>query len=124
MALGPVQLMVVGFDHGKFTGEILPELERLADGRRRPLVDLMFVDKDDDGNITAVQLSDLTTDEAMEWGAIAGALVGFGVDGEEGAEAGALAGAEAGARTATSSMSPRCGIWPTRSRRERLPRSR
>ena len=97
MALGPVQLMVVGFDHGKFTGEILPELERLAAADVVRLVDLMFVDKDDDGNITAVQLSDLTTDEAMEWGAIAGALVGFGVDGEEGAEAGALAGAEAGA---------------------------
>jgi uncharacterized membrane protein len=96
MALGPVQMMVVGFDHGKFTGEILPELERLAAADVVRLVDLMFVDKDDDGNITAVQLSDLTTDEAMEYGALAGALVGFGVGGEEGAEAGALAGAEAG----------------------------
>ena len=66
MALGPVQLMVVGFDHGKFTGEILPELERLAAADVVRLIDLMFVDKDDDGNITAVQLSDLTTDEAME----------------------------------------------------------
>jgi hypothetical protein len=56
----------------------------------------MFVDKDDDGNITAVQLSDLTADEAMEFGAFVGALVGFGVAGEEGAEIGALEGAEAG----------------------------
>lgn len=96
MELGPVQMLVVGFDHGKFTGEILPELERLAAADVVRLVDLMFVDKDDDGNITAVQLSDLTADEAMEFGAFVGALVGFGVAGEEGAEIGALEGAEAG----------------------------
>ncbi len=96
MELGPVQMMVVGFEHGKFTGEILPELRRLADADVVRLVDLMFVDKDDAGNITAVQLSDLSTAEAMEWGAIAGALVGLGMAGEEGAEVGALAGAEAG----------------------------
>ena len=96
MSLGPVQLMVVGFDHGNFTGEILPELKRLADADVVRVVDLMFVDKDDAGDITAVQLSDLTTDEAMEFGAFVGALVGFGVGGEEAAEAGAIAGAEAG----------------------------
>jgi hypothetical protein len=52
---------------------------------------LLVVNKDDDGNITAVQTNDLTTDEAMEFGAIAGALIGFGADGEEGMEAGGIA---------------------------------
>jgi uncharacterized membrane protein len=94
--LGPIQLMVVGFEDGNFTGEILPELERLAAADVVRVVDLMFVDKDDQGEITAVQLSDLTTEEAMQFGAFAGALVGFGVGGEEGAETGALAGVEAG----------------------------
>ena len=43
----------------------------------------------------AVETSDLTKDEAVELGAFAGALIGFGAAGEEGAEAGALAGAAA-----------------------------
>ena len=36
------------------------------------------MNKDDEGNITALQVSDLTQDEAIEMGAIAGALIGFG----------------------------------------------
>jgi uncharacterized membrane protein len=95
MAFGPVQMLVVGFDEPNFTGKIAAELERLREQDLVRLVDLLVVNKDDDGNITAIQTSDLTQDEAMEFGAIAGALIGFGADGEEGLEAGAIAGAEA-----------------------------
>ena len=95
MAFGPVQMLVVGFDEPNFTGKIAAELERLREQDLIRLVDLLVVNKDDDGNITAIQTSDLTQDEAMEFGAIAGALIGFGADGEEGIEAGAIAGAEA-----------------------------
>jgi len=59
------------------------------------IVDALVVQKDDDGDVTALQVSDLSTDEAMEMGAIAGALVGFGF-GEEGAELGAQLGAAEG----------------------------
>ena len=31
MTIGPVQLVVLGFEGGSFTGEILPELRRLRD---------------------------------------------------------------------------------------------
>ena len=41
----------------------------------------------------AIKYSHLSQEEAMAFGAIAGALVGLGADGEEGAEAGAVAGA-------------------------------
>jgi hypothetical protein len=41
--------------------------------------------------------SNLTKDEAIELGTKIGALIGLGIEGEEGAEAEALAGAEAGA---------------------------
>jgi len=95
MAFGPVQMLVVGFDEPKFTGKIAAELERLREQDVIRLVDLLVVQKDDEGNITAVQTSDLSQDEAMEFGAIAGALIGFGAEGEEGVEAGAIAGAEA-----------------------------
>ena len=95
MEFGPVQMLVVGFEHGKFEGEILAELKRLREQEIIRLVDLLFVTKDDDGEIVTVELSDLSQEEAMEFGALAGALIGLGAAGEEGAEAGAVAGAAA-----------------------------
>ena len=93
---GPVQIMVVGFDGDTFNGEILPELQRLKDLDILRVIDLLVVAKDADGEILSVELSDLSDDERAQFGAIAGALVGLGMEGdEEGLEAGALAGAEA-----------------------------
>ena len=54
----------------------------------------MFVKKDEEGELVVIQASDLDQDEAIEFGAVVGALIGFGAAGEEGAEIGALAGAE------------------------------
>jgi uncharacterized membrane protein len=88
-------MLVVGFDEPNFTGKIAAELKRLREQDLIRLVDLLVVNKDENGDITAVQTSDLSQDEAMEFGAIAGALIGFGAEGEEGIEAGAIAGAEA-----------------------------
>src|SRR5947209_11687649 len=95
MEFGPVQMLVVGFEHGKFEGEILAELKRLREQDIIRLVDLLFVNKDDNGVIATVEVSDLSSEEAMEFGALAGALIGVGEGGEDGAEAGALAGAAA-----------------------------
>jgi uncharacterized membrane protein len=95
MAIGPVQMLVVGFDEPKFKGEVLEELKRLKNEDIIRLIDLAVVRKDDEGNIESLHTSDLSEDEAMEFGAYVGALVGLGAAGEEGAEAGALAGAEA-----------------------------
>jgi uncharacterized membrane protein len=95
MAIGPVQMLIVGFDEPKFKGEVLEELKRLKDQDIIRLIDLAVVRKDDEGNIEKLHMSDLSEDEAMEFGAYVGALIGLGAAGEEGAEAGALAGAEA-----------------------------
>jgi uncharacterized membrane protein len=95
MAIGPVQMLIVGFDEPKFKGEVLEELKRLKDEDIIRLIDLAVVRKDDEGNIETLHTSDLSEDEAMEFGAYVGALIGLGAAGEEGAEAGALAGAEA-----------------------------
>lgn len=93
---GPVQIMVVGFDGTAFNGEILPELQRLKELDIIRVIDLVVVAKDMDGDIVSVEISDLSDDERMQFGAIAGALIGLGAEGdEEGVEAGALAGAEA-----------------------------
>jgi hypothetical protein len=55
---------------------------------------MIVVSKDQSGDIVSVEMSDLSPDERTELGAIAGALVGVGAEGEEGVEEGALAGAE------------------------------
>jgi uncharacterized membrane protein len=93
LTLGPVQMLVVGFDGDHFTGEIREELKRLKDNDIVRVIDLMLVKKNEDGEIEAMQHSDLDQEEAEEFGAIIGALVGFGAGGEEEAERGAIAGA-------------------------------
>jgi len=92
---GPVQILVVGFERPDFRGEALAELQRLKDLDIIRLVDMVVVEKDESGDVVAVEMSDLSPEESAQFGALAGALVGLGAYGEEGAEAGALAGAEA-----------------------------
>ncbi len=97
MAIGPVQLIVLGFQHPEFHGEIIAELERLRESDTVRVIDALAVHKDAAGEIEVAHLSNLTKDEAIELGTTIGALIGLGIEGEEGMEAGALAGAEAGA---------------------------
>ena len=94
MAIGPVQLIVLGFNHPNFHGEVIAELERLRESDTVRVIDALAVHKDADGNLEAAHLSNLTQDEAIELGSKVGALIGLGFEGEEGAEAGAEAGAE------------------------------
>jgi uncharacterized membrane protein len=94
MAIGPVQLLVVGFDNPDFRGEIVAELERLRESDTVRVIDGLAVHKDANGDMEVAHLSNLTRDEAIEVGSTIGALVGLGIAGEEGAVAGAEAGAE------------------------------
>ncbi len=95
MAIGPVQLLVLGFNRPDFHGEIIAELERLRAGDTVRVIDSLAVYKDADGGLEVEHLSNLTEQEAIEMGSKIGALIGLGVEGEEGLEAGALAGAQA-----------------------------
>ena len=97
MAIGPVQLIVLGFSHPQFHGEIVAELERLKESDTVRVIDALAVHKDADGEMEVQHLSNLSKDEAIELGSKVGALVGLGIEGEEGMVAGAEAGAEAGA---------------------------
>src|SRR5215211_3931576 len=87
MAIGPVQLIVLGFNHPDFHGEIIKELELLRESDTVRVIDALAVHKDAEGEIEVAHLSNLTKDEAIE----------LGSKGEEGLEAGAEAGAEAAA---------------------------
>ena len=89
MPLGPVQLLVVGFDRPDFSGEVLAELERLRQGDVVRVIDLLVVHKDADGIVRRLQHSDLTAGEAEGAGVVVGALIGLGAMGLE-AEVGQL----------------------------------
>jgi uncharacterized membrane protein len=94
MAIGPVQLIVLGFNHPNFHGEVIAELERLRESNTVRVIDALAVYKDQAGEIEVEHLSNLTQEQAIELGTKIGALIGLGIDGEEGVEAGAEAGAE------------------------------
>ena len=94
MAMGPVQILMIGYGaDAQFKGEALDELRRLRRHDVVRVVDLLMVHKNADGSVEKVEITD--DEELVELGAFAGALIGFGAAGEEGAEVGALAGAEA-----------------------------
>ena len=97
MAFGPVQLLVLGFDNPNFQGEIVAELDRLKESDLVRVIDGIAVHKDENGELTVIERSDLSDEEAAEFGAVVGALVGLGAGGVEGAEAGAELGAAAAA---------------------------
>lgn len=95
MAIGPVQLIVLGFRNPDFHGEIIAELERLRESDTVRVIDSLAVYKDAEGEIEVEHLSNLTQEEAAELGSKVGALIGLGIEGEEGFVAGAEAGAQA-----------------------------
>ena len=94
MAIGPVQLLVLGFNHPNFHGEVIAELERLRESDTVRVIDSLAVYKDADGELEVEHLSNLSEQEAIELGSKIGALIGLGIAGEEGMEAGAAEGAQ------------------------------
>lgn len=97
MATGPVQLIVLGFEHPEFHGEIIDELEKLRESGTVRVIDAIAVHKGAEGDIEILHLSNLPKAEAIELGSQIGALIGLDIEGEEGIVPGALAGAEAAA---------------------------
>lgn len=94
MSFGPMQLVVIGFgSNDRFSGQIIEELDWVRDTQQIRLVDGLFVARSEEGDLMVIAESDLTIDESIEFGAIVGALIGFGMAGEEGAQIGADAGA-------------------------------
>lgn len=71
--IGPVQLLVVGFDpDARFEGRIMDELANLERHETIRILDLLFVGKDaETGDILALDY------QGEELGAIVGALLGF-----------------------------------------------
>ncbi len=52
---GPVQVLVVGFDQPKFSGEVLAEFVRLREAGIVRLVDLLLISRTEDGRLETLE---------------------------------------------------------------------
>ncbi|HZM65143.1 MAG TPA: DUF6325 family protein [Nakamurella sp.] len=59
MEIGPVDVLVVAFPGNQFNGAILPALSDLVGAGTVRLLDLLFVYKDADGTVGALELNDI-----------------------------------------------------------------
>jgi hypothetical protein len=86
--VGPIQIVVLGFDDLKFEGIILTELKRLDDLDVIRLVDVVIVAKSASGELVRLQADSLNEKESARLGSIAELLVGLTTRGEEADAAG------------------------------------
>ncbi|HEY3022972.1 MAG TPA: DUF6325 family protein [Actinomycetota bacterium] len=59
MAVGPVDVYIIGFPGNKFTGRIAPAIIELVENGTIRVLDLVFVMKDADGVVTSLEAADL-----------------------------------------------------------------
>jgi hypothetical protein len=64
MVLGPLEYLVVGFENYRFTGQILAELRAAQEQGIIRVLDLCVIAKDELGNVTERELSELSGEEA------------------------------------------------------------
>lgn len=77
MTLGPLEYLVVSFEGNHFTGEILPELRSVCERGIIRIVDLFFIKKDEQSNITVLDLSNLSKEEAKPYEFLSGNILGL-----------------------------------------------
>lgn len=79
MAVGPVQVILFGFEQtDQFRGEVIEELMRLRGRGLIRLVDLFVAVKEPGGDLVMVEMGDLTGEEEREFGEVIGKLLGLG----------------------------------------------
>ncbi len=64
MAVGPVDIYIIGFPGNKFSGRIAPAILELVENGTIRILDLLFVMKDADGVVTTLEAADLDEDGA------------------------------------------------------------
>ena len=70
MAVGPVDVYIIGFPGNKFSGRIAPAVMELVDSGTIRVIDLLFVSKDTDGSVTTIEASDLDPETGPSYLAI------------------------------------------------------
>jgi uncharacterized membrane protein len=74
MTLGPVQLVVLGFSESALPFEIINQLRQWRDGGTVRLVDVLFVAKNDRGDLIKIRDCRFSSDEAVLLGLLSGAF--------------------------------------------------
>jgi Family of unknown function (DUF6325) len=59
VSIGPVEYLIIAFPGNKFTGEIAPALGRLIGNGTVRIIDLIFVNKDANGNVNTFEFDQL-----------------------------------------------------------------
>jgi uncharacterized membrane protein len=91
--MGPLQYVFLGVRGQEQQDAVMKALRSLSDRGAIRIVDVAYAVKRDDGSIVPGTWTSLTDDERQRFGAIAGALIGFGYGGVDGAKVGAELGA-------------------------------
>jgi hypothetical protein len=106
--MGPIEYIVIGFPGNRFNGDVAPALEELVEAGIVNILDLIFIHKDKQGNVTALELNDVPDEiaEAFE-----------GVEGEVGyllSDADMIAAAEAVPDNCSAALLVWENVWAER----------
>ncbi|MFN2187865.1 MAG: hypothetical protein ACK2T3_03810, partial [Candidatus Promineifilaceae bacterium] len=75
--IGPLQLVVIGFDEDKYARDIILEVKELRKKGAIRLFDLLYLFKHEDGTIDSREVSDLEAEEQREFGTLIKSLIGL-----------------------------------------------
>ncbi len=75
MTLGPLEYVMVAFEGNRFSGEIITALRDAQEKGIIRVIDMLMIKKDEQGNVMALELSDLSEEEARPFGFLAGKLM-------------------------------------------------
>ena len=77
MAIGPVEVLVIKFPGNQFRGEIVPALKELVEGGTIRVIDILFVNKDENGKVEMVDINDLDDDDFAQFDPIVQDVTGM-----------------------------------------------
>ncbi|MFJ8209317.1 DUF6325 family protein [Streptomyces sp. NPDC096033] len=75
--MGPIDYLVVEFPGNRMTGEGFPLLIDLVDRGLIRILDLVFIRKDQDGSVAALEIADLDADGELDLAVFEGASSGL-----------------------------------------------
>lgn len=77
MSLGPIEFLALKFPGNEFRGEILPALADLVEDETIRIIDLLFVQKEAEGTVRVIELSDLGEDDFAAFDAVVSDVSGL-----------------------------------------------